>query len=222
MIKKSTITAVATMPTGSKVPAPPAGWRGAGGHRCGFCLDNKCGGEHGCVGAIWWDQSKQLYICPCACNQGHTRCTRCGARDVEVTAHTSQCIDIDGCDTTLSIKRANNPSYQALLKARAKVTNSARPSATEATPRPKANPAGGKCICCGEATRGGLFLPGHDARYVSAQADAFIEAEGDAKGALLDTLEAQLSPKLMAKFVARVERRSLKAEKVFAKAEVLA
>jgi hypothetical protein len=31
------------------------------------------------------------------------------------------------------------------------------------TPRPSS----GACVCCGEVTRGGSFLPGHDAKYKS-------------------------------------------------------
>lgn len=72
---------------------------------------------------------------------------------------------------------------------------------------------GGKCLCCGEATKGGVFLPGHDARYVSRQADAFVAADADEKGKILDLLEVQLSARLMAKWVARVERQSAKNDK---------
>lgn len=200
----------ATAPKGA-----PQGWRFANAHRCGFCIDGKCK-EGKCVSAIWWDQSKQLYICPCACNVGHTRCTRCGERDVEVTTTTSQCVDVEACNGTLAKKRANNPSYQALLRAREGLERPTIADRVESKPKPI---PGGKCLCCGDATRGGLFLPGHDARYVSVQADAFIAADPDDKGKILDLLEVQLSPKLMAKFVARVERQSVKNDRLTKKVE---
>lgn len=193
--------------------------RRAGAHRCGFCLDGKC--EQGkCVSAVWWDVSKQLYICPCECNIGHTRCTRCGARDVEVTT-TSQCIDVEACNGELARKRANNPTFQALLRAREQFTrtsNQVRVQQREAKPEV----TGGQCLCCGSVTRGGLFLPGHDARYVSLQADLFLAADTpEAKGAILDRLETQLSPKLMAKWVARVERQALKNQKTHVESEAV-
>lgn len=43
-------------------------------------------------------------------------------------------------------------------------------------PKPKA----GKCECCGEPTRGGRFLPGHDARLASALV-ARVRTAGDEK-----------------------------------------
>lgn len=199
----------------TKEHTPAQKLRRAGQHRCGFCLDGKCD-DGKCVSAIYWDQSHQLYICPCECNVGHTRCTRCGQRDVEVTTDTSVCVDVEGCDGELAKKRANNPSYMAILAAREAAMGSRKASEARPVPRPgsASRSSSGACLCCGEPTRGGLFLPGHDARYVSLQADAFLAADPDEKSALLDKLETQLSPKLMAKWVARVERQAVKTDKI--------
>lgn len=67
-------------------------------------------------------------------------------------------------------------------------------TATETTPKAPKAPKVGACKCCGGTTKGGMFLPGHDARYVSEQV-AFImqgsKAEADVRedfGTLSDAL----------------------------------
>jgi hypothetical protein len=46
-------------------------------------------------------------------------------------------------------------------------------------PRPKPKPKTGSCECCGEPTRGGRFLPGHDAKLASALKGRVVS--GDSK-----------------------------------------
>ena len=75
-----------------------------------------------------------------------------------------------------------------------------QPSATK-TPKPET-----KCLCCGEPTKGGKFLPGHDARYVSQQAVEYVDAVSDSvRKHIYNYCEEHLSNHLFAKFVKRIE-----------------
>jgi predicted SprT family Zn-dependent metalloprotease len=63
-------------------------------------------------------------------------------------------------------------------------------------------PKGPTCTCgCGGSTKGGRYLPGHDARHVSEVFDRWLKSEFDATGAakLLPT------PALQAKLAKRIE-----------------
>lgn len=132
------------------------------------------------------------WYCQCDCHVEHPTCRDCGARDVEVTLE-GTCVDVDGCQTTQTIRTASNPVHrtirealthaeqQAAIKAEADRARRARevkvtvdPETGEATvkqpvakaPRtPKAPPTPQRCHCgCAGMTKGGKFVAGHDAR----------------------------------------------------------
>lgn len=73
----------------------------------------------------------------------------------------------------------------------------------KATARAKAVPKIGSCVCCGGETKGGNFLPGHDARFVSGLvkdvtgANFTSKSEQTARKALKD---ASASEALVRKF----------------------
>jgi len=90
-------------------------------------------------------------------------------------------------------------------------TTSRRGSRRTTTPQPEGGseaitPSAKACGCgCGAQVKG-QYRPGHDARHVSAQADLFVAATSDGRVEILDRLEQDLSPALMAKWQARVAR----------------
>lgn len=79
-----------------------------------------------------------------------------------------------------------------------------------------ARPTGNECLCgCGAHVKG-RYRQGHDARHLSQEAAAFVAADPDGRARILDRLESDLSPALMAKFAARVERIAVRDSRVFA------
>lgn len=79
-----------------------------------------------------------------------------------------------------------------------------------------ARPTGSECLCgCGAQVKG-RYRPGHDARHVSQEATAFLAADPKGRSLILDRLEKELSPKLKAKWMTRIERETTKSEKVYA------
>lgn len=95
-------------------------------------------------------------------------------------------------------------------------TTTAEAVAAQASPTPDVTkPTGNECLCgCGAPVRG-TYRPGHDARYVSQQAQAFVAATPDHRAAILDRLEKELSPALMAQWLARVDRLTVNDQKVY-------
>ena len=97
--------------------------------------------------------------------------------------------------------------------------------ATKAASKPKV----GACVCCGAETKGGSFLPGHDARFVSSLVKTVSEANftKTAETAARKNLkEANASERLVGKFdkslgIAR-DKATAKAEAAKAKAEAKA
>lgn len=89
------------------------------------------------------------------------------------------------------------------------------------TPKPAGEsdattPTAKVCGCgCGAEVKG-RYRPGHDARHVSAQAELFVAATADCRAEILDRLEQELSPALMAKWQARVDRLTQKDQIVYA------
>ena len=197
------------------------------GIRCGWCVDTANDHEN-CVLAVEMETSdghvksrtKYPWLCPCECNQrpefrGRTRCTRCNRRGVVIDEFW-HCVDEIECIEFRKKKRQADPMMRQIDEIRAELaSNGQTPPIDGEDPklRRKSRPTTakaktGKCICCGEPTRGGRFLPGHDSRYVSSQAaayDAFPHRHDEGAKAIYDAMEA-LGPALHAKFIKAVER----------------
>lgn len=79
----------------------------------------------------------------------------------------------------------------------------------------------GECLCCGGATKGGNFQPGHDSRYVSELVEAYFGATRQAdRTAIEKKIAAVGSEKLTGKFEKSVRLRAEREER--AKAEAAA
>lgn len=96
-----------------------------------------------------------------------------------------------------------------------RATAAEAPAATPSPTTDVTKPTGNECLCgCGAPVKR-RYRPGHDARYVSQQAQVFVAATPDDRSAILDRLEKELSPALMAKWLARVDRLTVNDQKVY-------
>lgn len=156
-------------------------------HLCGFCST----GHHDlCPGGILNGNLTEVVLCGCDEHPIHPRCLDCNNREAdEVNRETWTCIDVEAC------------SAKALYGGRApEVRHEAEKKAAKAPAKPK----GGKCLCCGETTGGGLFRPGHDARYLSAAVKAIQAGERILGNELDRWAEQGISEALQAKLTKRV------------------
>lgn len=148
-----------------------------GEHPCGHCMTKH---HENCVRTVSSSvevarkQDKKvmgpgLVMCPCT-NEEHVKlpgkCRDCGKRYASMEDLTDQwvCVDHDGCVARISKARESNPVLAWIHENK---ENRAMAEAKEKKERKPAAPKVGECVCCGGATKGGNFLPGHDARYVS-------------------------------------------------------
>jgi hypothetical protein len=90
------------------------------------------------------------------------------------------CWDRDACDHRVEQRLLLNPSVQNIRRVQAKVKQD-KINRGEAVSGPKRDrspgrPKTGSCLCCGETTGGGKFLPGHDARLVKKVSERIAAA----------------------------------------------
>lgn len=143
---------------------------------CGHCTH---GFHNHCPGAVDTTVHGGTYreaaiaVCPCRCKS--LACRDCGTVD-DVDEATWKCRDRATCAIRVEARTATNPVAVQIRACKAqgeKDRRMARESTAEKagkpapTPRQPARPKVGKCACCGGATKGGAFQPGHDARFVS-------------------------------------------------------
>lgn len=80
------------------------------------------------------------------------------------------------------------------------------PSEFEEDPKECSRRYGSSCLCCGEPTRGGKFLPGHDSRYLKARERLVRMTTSTVEQEIEKMQERGLSEALQAKFRKRFER----------------
>lgn len=187
--------------------------------RCGFCSTehhvNCCIAVEGQVNEQFPDG--RVWLCQCeekACaDRARIKCFDCGNRvEAEIDPDTWRCIDIEACQAEIQAKREANPLYAQLREIEEKVTMAE--TKTKTAKKAAAAPKVGKCLCCGSATKGGDFLPGHDARFVSQRVAAVLdgnEAKADARKACGD-VSANLGAKFGKSLNLATERKAAKAK----------
>lgn len=151
-------------------------------------LFGTCRGQddnHGrCRGAI--QQKQALVVCSCPNHEGESpRCVNCGVQNDVVDSTTRRCLDPEGCAGRVDSKQRANPLHTMLQEVQqvAQASKAAKAPAKAMTARKRtevARPKTGRCQHCGEATRGGLFVAGHDAKLKSILAKV---AYGDGRKA---------------------------------------
>lgn len=137
-----------------------------------------------------------LYFCthPSHEDQSFDTCLECGERGVELDPFFG-CTDVDGCQERQADRRRQNPLWQMLQESKAvgdavraeKAAERTAKRGDDATPRAprEADPLGGRCNHCGEATKGGRFLAGHDAKL---KGELMRQAQEDDTNAMLELL----------------------------------
>lgn len=170
-----------------------------GKHVCGFC---STGGRHDlCPGGVLNGNQVEVYVCPCPCGTPKIRCLDCNARE-DVNPTTWTCNDVEACAQKRAARRA---AFEETLPRASKPqegTDAPRKRTRSSETPPKAARTG-SCLCCGEATKGGLFLPGHDARYLARTVQA-VKDGGRLDDVMTEWARAGISEALQAKLVKRL------------------
>lgn len=183
--------------TATQTPAP-AEPKASKPVRSGFCGLTSHNHER-CPGML---RNGNGTLIPCACPEPHPlRCIDCGLHDsVEpgvIDPIRWRCVDSTDCRERRDAKTSANPivaqieriqqEVAARREAERAATLRSRVSTDHAVGAARAprdpRPIVGACRCCGEPTRGGAFLPGHDARYVSLLVAQVVEGKTSAEDA---------------------------------------
>lgn len=150
---------------------------------CGFC---NTGDHQHCPSATRGMGPKmgaKVWLCGCPfanCGGKIVRCLECkNEAEGDIDPALRMCLDQLGCQARVTARLDSNPHVQDTQ--RFKETAMARVAATKtaaaATPRVAKEKKSGVCLVTGEATSGGLFKPGMDARYVSERVAEVINKE---------------------------------------------
>lgn len=143
--------------------------------QCGFCSYGNADSHRFCPGAI--RNKGSIIKCGCPCDTSQTpRCLDC-KHTGEIDPDTWTCADIDACGGRRQVRLEANPVIQEItqikenvmnaLSRSAKNTASGAPTGSGGEAKAPRAPKVGKCLVTGEPTKGGLFKPGMDARYIS-------------------------------------------------------
>lgn len=174
----------------------------AASHVCGFC---QTGHHNMCPTAVRNGNGTPI-SCPCECWSGQPQCMDCKNNTPgEVDDTTFLCTDVESCHLEQRARRESTPIYKFMeeYKAARRVAETMEEHGRYQRPAP-ATKATGQCLCCGGETKGGAFLPGHDARWIKALAaevlgGAASEDEVVARAAAVSpALEGKLRRKLAA------------------------
>lgn len=153
-----------------------------------------------------------VWVCGCECNKGRRKCANCGNRNTdEVDPTTWECFDVEGCQVLKTERWAEDPFSNQLREIKERV-DMAKTEAAKAEKSAKA-PKVGKCLVTGEATKGGLFKPGMDAKYVSLRVAEVMDKSKTKAQALKQMKDDGTSPVLQAKFEKNLNIAQEKAEK---------
>lgn len=173
---------------------------------CGFCnVPGKHPEHHGCaIGTKHRGKHEKykngvVWVCGCPCNEGRRKCANCGSKNTdEVDPATWECFDIEACKASIENRRANDPFLVKLRDIQEKVDMAKTEQAK--TEKAAKTPKVGKCLVTGEPTKGGLFKPGMDARYVSLRVAEVMEKQSTAAQAKKRMKDDGVSDTLIAKF----------------------
>jgi len=165
---------------------------------CGFCQHGNC--EHCPRMTIFFGKR---WKCQCSregCPSGTVRCCDCKDEDPDnVSPSDWRCYDKDACATRVQKRLDDNPLVQQIrtIKERVKMAETAEKAAkAEKAPKEKTY-----CLVTGDETKGGLFKPGMDARYVSLRVAEVLAGKATETATLKRFDDEVGSDALKAKFV---------------------
>lgn len=168
--------------------------------RCGYCAT---GNHQSCARTIRngkVNNADRLHTCSCkaeGCPAQQPRCMDCRNEVAsEINIYTMLCEDRDSCLDVQAVRRDKSPVFQQLKEIKEKVMA----EQAEKPARAKAAPKVGKCLVTGKPTKGGNFLPGMDARYVSLLVTDVQEGKATVAQARKRITDETKSEKLLAKF----------------------
>ena len=179
---------------------------------CGFCRD----GRHAfCPGAVdngeWWKPGDAIWRCPCRETEdcGAIRCKDClNSYSESVDPKTWRCYDRQACREETASRLAASPIGQFLA---ATPTRRSKKMSTETATKAPKEPT--YCLVTGEQTKGGLFKPGMDARYVKERVADVMEHGQDADDVAARMERDGVSEKLVDKFDKSLAAARARAEK---------
>lgn len=189
--------------------APALSPRITGFSRCSYC---KTGNHEYCPRVVLGNGPRdkaKMWKCDCDdpnCNTGVLRCTDCKTETPgEVNPITWACFDLDICAARVATRLSNNPTIQLLrdIKGRqdmARATKTAAPAKKATAKRAVSAPRTGVCLVTGQVTKGGKFLPGMDARYVSQRVQEVIDKQVTVTDQRKRLKADEVSDALVAKF----------------------
>lgn len=155
---------------------------------CGFC---QSGNHEHCPRGV---RNGNGAILPCNCPQPYcggqvVRCLECkNEEENEVSPDSWRCYDAEACRAEVAARLDRNPTIQLIREVEKRVSeNTGTTTATKAEKAPKAPTY---CLHCGEATRGGKFLPGHDARWVADLVKDVVDAKVKTEDQVLEQMGA--------------------------------
>lgn len=177
------------------------------GGKCGFCA---FGNAHQyCPSATLSGDGTRALRCECGCQRSRqVKCFTCDLREdvpKEIDPLTWRCLDQDACAARIETRLSANPAIQQLRQIRLDLDreDGSLPTRRQRVARVSRETVTGSCLHCGEPTKGGKFLPGHDAAWLANLVKA---AQEDLTFDLQTTrdLIKSVSEHLLAKFDKRV------------------
>jgi len=158
---------------------------------CGFC---STGNHDTCKGGIR-NGNGSVIVCGCECAEAKPQwCHICHSTDEFDLTRPWLCGDVDECNARLTQRLLGCEWYVEVTKYKSEAVD---------IRRVKAGRTAGACLCCGEPTRGGRFLPGHDSRFLKSKL-AEVHA-GKVTSAEQAKVVADVSPALAVKFEKRLK-----------------
>lgn len=188
---------------------------------CGFCMT----GHHDrCAGVVFnpgggknkkdsqgrlvpATRTDQVWRCTCEASPrcGASRCLDCGEVDPElIDPNLCQCLDRGACSIRVEVATTRaRERFERGFGVRSVVAKETPSGSPRSKPVAVVRATAGECLCCNEPTKGGKFLPGHDARWLSRQVQAIMddpssrESVEAAVKAASDALHAKLTNRLV-------------------------
>lgn len=143
---------------------------------CGYCIT---GAHDHCPHAIAnGDGSAVPCHCPRkGCGQDVVLCLRCKKVHDDVSSKTWTCIDKDACEARVQARLDGNPVVQQIIRHQERGKMAETETRENKTAAAKAEKPKTYCLVTGQETKGGKFLPGMDARYVSIKVAEVLSDE---------------------------------------------
>lgn len=137
---------------------------------CGYCQSGNC---NYCPRGV---RNGNGRVVPCGCPKPYCggqvlRCLDCkNEGEGEISPDDWRCLDREACELAVQRRLDGNVHVQMVREVMKRVSEN---PGTET--KPAAKKKEGNCIHCGESTGGGLFRPGHDAKYVAENVRKIVD-----------------------------------------------